>query len=242
MVSMKRIILLAVFLIAFAFASVEAQISQGYEGPPQKVGLIQNNEGAFYGYTLFSPLGSTTTYLIDNDGRCVHSWESDYRPGQSVYLLENGHILRTGSVGPRGNQVFRAGGSGGRVQEFDWDGAIVWDFGYSSDKYLLHHDIEKLPNGNILMIAWERKTADEAIAAGRDPELLTDGELWTDYVIEVKPTGRSGGEIVWEWHVWDHLIQDHDSSRANYGVVAEHPELIDVNYVPPRGPARGGSG
>ncbi len=80
------------------------------------------------------------------------------------------------------------------------------------------------------MIAWEYKTATESIAAGRNPDLLHDGELWPDHIIEVEPTGTSGGDIVWEWHVWDHLIQDYDSTKENYGVVADHPELIDINF------------
>ncbi len=52
-----------------------------------------------------------------------------------------------------------------------------------------------------------------------------------DHIIEVQPTGPTSGTIVWEWHVWDHLIQDYDSSKANYGVVGDHPELVDINYV-----------
>ena len=51
-------------------------------------------------------------------------------------------------------------------------------------------------------------------------------------------TGPTTGRIVWEWHVWDHLIQDHDPAQSNYGVVAAHPELIDVNF-PPFPPAGG---
>jgi len=54
--------------------------------------------------------------------------------------------------------------------------------------------------------------------------------LMPDHVIEVEPTGPTGGDIVWEWHAWDHLIQEYDSSKANYGVVGDHPELIDINY------------
>lgn len=50
-----------------------------------------------------------------------------------------------------------------------------------------------------------------------------------DYVIEVEPTPPVGGNIVWEWHVWDHLIQEHDASKDNYGDPAAHPELVDVN-------------
>jgi len=55
--------------------------------------------------------------------------------------------------------------------------------------------------------------------------------LWPGSVIEVQPTGPTTGEIVWEWHTWDHLVQDHDATMGNYGVVADHPELIDLNYI-----------
>ena len=51
-----------------------------------------------------------------------------------------------------------------------------------------------------------------------------------DSIVEVKPTGKTTGEVVWEWHLWDHLIQDHDSTKANFGDVAAHPELVDVNF------------
>ncbi len=31
--------------------------------------------------------------------------------------------------------------------------------------------------------------------------------------------------------MWDHLAQDFDTEADNYGVVADHPELIDINYA-----------
>jgi len=80
------------------------------------------------------------------------------------------------------------------------------------------------------MIAWETYTRTEAINAGRNPNNFIGDIFMPDHVIEVKPTGPTSGDIVWEWHVWDHLIQDYDSSKVNYGIVANHPELIDINY------------
>ncbi len=177
------------------------------------------------GYYLFSPITSTDTYLMNADGVAVYTWTSDYSPGHSVYLLENGNLLRTGRLS---TGVFDAGGAGGIVQEIAPDSSFVWEYQYASDLVQQHHDIEQLPNGNILMIAWEYKSEAEAIAAGRDPSLLKDGELWPDHIIEVDPTTN---EIVWEWYVWDHLVQDFDPSKENYGVVAEHPELVDLNYT-----------
>ncbi len=172
-----------------------------------------------------------------NEGNFLHSWASGYNPGLSVYLLENGNLLRTASVR---STVFDAGGSGGKVQEIDPDGNVIWDFEHSGDEYLLHHDIELLPSGNVLMIAWEYKSEADAIAAGRNPSLLTDGELWPDKIIEVDPTKTDEDAIVWEWHVWDHLIQDYDDTKPDYGTVASHPELVDLNYSP-SGPGSGGA-
>ena len=185
------------------------------------------------GYNLFAPMRETTTYLIDEAGDTVFTWPSDYRPGNAVYLLENGNLLRTGNTG---SDSFNVGGTGGIVEEIAPDGTVNWSFVYDTTQGRSHHDIEPLPDGNVLMIAWELKTQSEALAAGRNPSLLTDGELWPDTVIEVDPDTST---IVWEWHVWDHLVQDYDPSQANYGVVADHPELIDLNY---RGPGTGPGG
>jgi hypothetical protein len=190
------------------------------------MGLLLRTDYAYEGYTLFAPRYNTSTYLIDINGSVIHSWKSNFTPGLGTYLLENGQLLRAANVN---NSTFmNAGGGGGGVQLFDWNGTLTWDYRYSSSNYCQHHDVEILPNGNVLIIAWEKKTPAEAVAAGSS----RSEEIWPDHIIEVKPEGISGGKIVWEWHVWDHLIQEYDASKANYGVVSQHPELIDINHTP----------
>ena len=191
------------------------------------VGLFLEDDRATEGYTVLPPLFHNSTYLIDNRGKLINSWEHGARPGGATYLLPNGNLLR-GAFTPNSNINF--GGLGGTLEEIAWDGEVVWEFVYSDSLKALHHDYAMLPNGNVLMIAWEFRSLEEAIAAGRDPENLPDAKIWSEQIIEVRPTPPSGGEIVWKWHVWDHLIQDLDSTKANYGVVGEHPELIDLNF------------
>jgi Spy/CpxP family protein refolding chaperone len=197
---------------------------------PPKLGLSINDSRAFQGYTLMAPLNSTRTYLLDMQGKVVRTWESDCSPALCAFLLENGHVLRPGSIGAEA-QVFGPGpGVGGRIQEFTWDGGIVWDFHFYNARQLPHHDITPLPNGNVLLVVADRKTAKEALAAGRRPELTGDSHLLPDSLIEIRPTGRTTGEVVWEWHLWDHVVQDFDKTKPDYGNVAEHPELVDLNY------------
>jgi len=219
--------------IIYFLAIVGALIGQGQE---QTVGLFLNTTAAAPGYTLFAPMSYNVTYLIDNNGELVQSWSSEYRPGLSVYILENGDLLRTRIIQ---GQLFQTGGHGGGVEIIDWDGNLVWEFDYFSDQYWQHHDIESLPNGNVLLIAWEHKADATAIANGRNPNMLAGSQqpfgFWPDHIIEVNPESNS---IAWEWHVWDHLIQDYDSSKVNYGVVSDHPELVNLNY--PSGPNTSG--
>lgn len=202
-------------------------VSQMYVQAQQTVGLFEHDSETFIGYTLFSPSAATETYLIDNCGRLVHSWPGTNRPGSSTYLLENGDILRAVRLS---SSYFAGGGIGGAIERVDWDGNLIWTFEYASMDVHHHHDMALLPNGNVLLIAWELKTQEEALAAGRNPSMLGD-ELWPDHIVEIEPVGTNGGNIVWEWHFWDHLIQDFDPSKANYGVVADHPELVDINYL-----------
>ncbi len=195
---------------------------------PPKLGLQLNDSKAFQGYTLLAPLNSKKSYLIDMEGRVVRAWESKYTAGQEAYFLENGHLLRAATLDNR-ERLFGGAGQGGRVQEFDWDGNIVWDFKFHDEKRVAHHAICRLPNGNVMLIVWEIKTGAEAVAAGRDPSNV-HGPWLADSLVEIKPSGKTTGEVVWEWHAWDHLIQDVDPTKANFGNVGNHPELIDINF------------
>lgn len=195
----------------------------------EKFGVLLNEARAFPGYNLINPSGHSI-YLYDNEGRVVHSWTSEYS-GVVAYLLENGHLFRNAEATNR-NPRFRGPAVGGRLQEFDWDGNLVWDFEYHSDQRLPHHDAIKLPNGNALLICWELIEETEAVARGRRPETIKDSHLQPDCLVEVRPTGPKTGEVVWEWRSWDHLIQDRDRNKPNYGKVPDHPERIDLNYIP----------
>ncbi|MBN2090578.1 aryl-sulfate sulfotransferase [candidate division KSB1 bacterium] len=192
--------------------------------------MVKDDSKVCPGYILFAPKHNTMTYLIDNDGRIIHQWTgSKYEPGQTVYLKENGNLMRACMTkGP----LSTGGGEGGRIEEYDWDGNLVWELDFSTNQYMQHHDFRYLPNGNIIILAVEPKTYNEVIAAGFNPSLLHPDVqkkgMLPDFVAEVKPIYPSGGQIVWEWHVWDHLVQDYDATKSNYGKVAEHPELVNT--------------
>ena len=92
-----------------------------------------------------------------------------------------------------------------------------------------HHDVVKLENGNILAIVWENVSTQQAIWLGRNPEHVAEnGNFWFDGIVEVNPMTA---EIVWEWSMRYHLIQDFDAGKPNFGVVADHPELLDINAI-----------
>jgi hypothetical protein len=189
-------------LCSFVIANGQGNRNDGDFGSIERqIGLILNTPQAYEGYTLFAPKHYTRTYLMDNQGQIINTWDSPYEPGQSVYLLPNGQLLHCSFIKGSGGT---GGGEGGRIEEYDWDGNLVWEMDYHSRDYGTHHDIEPLPNGNILALVVERKSLQECLDAGFTEQSLRDRELLPDYVIEIEPTYPRGGSIVWEWHVWDH--------------------------------------
>ena len=93
-----------------------------------------------------------------------------------------------------------------------------------------NHDIEPLPNGNVLIIAWERLYSGEWQSLGVDGVNNSLNQMWSSAILEIEPNLDTGGaEIVWEWYLKNHLIQDIDSSLDNYGIISDHPELMDAN-------------
>ncbi len=172
-----------------------------------------NNEGHF----LYSPIYGTTTYLINETGVVNHTWQSDHYPNLDSYMLDNGSILLAISSG------------NGGVQKIAYDGTILWEYHYTGDGGYASHDVAPLPNGDVIMIIQEIKSRPQAIQAGRNPNTFGN-DFRPDCLIQVHQTGPTSGDIVWEWQAWDHLIQDFDVDKDNYGTISESPGLIDINF------------
>ncbi|APZ95052.1 aryl-sulfate sulfotransferase [Fuerstiella marisgermanici] len=203
-------------------------LPKGRKFPP--FGVFHTSDEVSPGHVLIAPLSSGFTYLLDNDGKIVHQWEANCRPGQSAYLLEDGSLLRAGKVDNFG-QFPATTGSGGRIQKYDWDGHLTWDFVSSSAYRMSHHDIEPMPNGNVLCIVWESYLREVAEQAGRNPDRLVGDVLWFEAIFELKPKGLDEAEIVWKWSLRDHVVQNFDETKDNFGQPSEHPELADINYM-----------
>lgn len=189
-------------------------------------GLTITTDGLAEGYVLFAVPNSASVYLINRKGEVVHEWKGNYGV-LNAYLQDDGSLVQNAS--DPDFPVFAAGGECGRLQKITWDSKILWDFEYADEHAHVHHDFNVMPNGHILAIAWEAKTAQEVLAAGRNPKLIPKAGLWPDKIIEIEPIDETHGKIVWEWHIWDHLIQDYDNKKANYGNPTDHPELMDIN-------------
>jgi len=185
------------------------------------VGLFTNETTSQNGYTLFS--NSKSTFLIDNCGDQVLHWESEYRPGSAVYLLPDGNLLRTNRI--TGN--FVAGGVGGGFEILNENSEILWSYIIADEFQHAHHDIEILPNGNFLVIVWDLITELESIQLGRSDIV----EVWSEKILEIEPVGTNEANIVWEWKLRDHLVQDVNEQAMNYGIISEHPEKVDFNYL-----------
>tara|TARA_B110000438_G_scaffold234115_1_gene230422 strand:+ start:332 stop:1933 length:1602 start_codon:yes stop_codon:yes gene_type:complete len=184
---------------------------------------------SFNGFALYNAQGSSTTYLIDENQNIAHTWTMPTECNYTVQLKDNGNIVRgTKNNTQTGGTNNSLGGAAdaGRVQEIDPLGNVVMDFIYSSSSVLSHHDLT-LIGDNILLTAWEVKTSLEINNAGGS----VTSDKWPTHFVEIASDGNGGGQIVWEWHIWDHMIQDVDSNLPNYGVVSENPHLIDINMI-----------
>ena len=187
---------------------------------------VCTNAQTYGGYTLYSPQGGSAAYLLDMSGNTYHTWtfSASQKNNYSVYLLPGDTLLR--SVARTGNS-FTGGPISGEVQKMDWNGNITWDFVYSTTQYCPHHDICGMPNGNVLLISYELKAATDATLAGCSQSIV----MWPDKIVEIQPVGATGGNVVWEWHAWDHLCQNYDSTKNNYvSSIIAHPELLNINY------------
>ncbi|WP_299005894.1 aryl-sulfate sulfotransferase [uncultured Shewanella sp.] len=203
-------------------------------------------------YVLYSPLSSTSTYLVDTDNNKKYEWTSDYIPGQVTYLDSEGYLVRTGydadNIETNNNSFYQTQPGfnfGGVVQRSHIDAdtgetVIDWTLNYQDDlggdynAEMPHHDIAIMPNGHILMLVWIRMSYDEAVQAGRNPdEINKDDGILSERIIEVEQNEDGSWNTVWQWNAWDHLVQNQDPDQNNYTdeAILNSPEKLDVNYI-----------
>jgi len=210
---MKRILLISIFILAYSLPHYAQQT----------MGLFFNDDKSMNGYTLFS--NNQFTYLIDNCGFVVNTWESEYKTINGLFITPDGKLIRQGTFP---NSV-SAGGAGGIIERYDWFGNLEWSYRIADNIFISHHDMTLMPNGNILLMVWENISQSQADEEGR----IAIGGILNEQIWEIKPMPNDEIQIVWKWSALDHVIQDADPTKSNFGNVSQHPELIDINYTTP---------
>jgi len=167
--------------------------------------------------------GQATAYIVNKEGEKLHTWTLANRLGNDFELLDDGRALGVFKVD---NPPFSFGGGAGSAKIVNPDSSIDWEYILADDNFIIHHDVEMLPNGNILMMVWERIDVTTAQQAG----INTMIDIFPEKLIEVNPTND---QIVWEWRAWDHVVQDTDANLPNFGVISDMPQRIDHNYNTP---------
>ena len=162
------------------------------------IGLTYRDAAAaFGGYTLFATARGHHALLLDEVGRIVHSW---FHPEgiQHLRILGSGNLLVHTLPPENAEGAELIGGSAGALLELDWESRVVWEY---RDRFL-HHDFQRLPNGNHLVIAWDKLPADrKARILGGHAHADDPQWMWADVIKEITPDGR----VAREWRSWDHL-------------------------------------
>jgi len=182
---------------------------------------IYDEEKISMDYVLAIENGSKNAYLLNKQGNKIKEWSFEDNLGNDLEILPDGRLLGMFKVD---NPIFSFGGYGGIVKILNNEGEVEWEFEYASENYIAHHDVEMLPNGNVIFLVWEKIDMETLEGLG----IQSDVEIYPESLIEVNPTTN---QIVWEWHSIDHMIQDVSPSASNYGNISQNPQLINFNYL-----------
>jgi len=173
-------------------------------------GIQLNTESAQPGYVLFET-NFNGTFLVDNCGNVVNDWSVGNSNNHSK-LLPNGNLLYQNN-----STVF----------ERSWDNVTLNQVSIPFGSLELEYEVIKLPNNNYLCVGRRFFNTNDFTNLGFETGGINNPTR-IDVVVELDV---NTGEIVWEWNIKDHVIQERDPSQNNYGVIADHPELLDMDAL-----------
>ncbi len=166
--------------------------------------------------------GGNHSFILNKSGERMWSWEFNESLGNDLKLLPSAHVL--GMFNYEESPIKFGGGYAGLTQIIDFNDSITWEFKYASKNFLSHHESVFLPNGDLLMLSWERVSEKESLMHGVNME----GDIFPEKIIQIDTATK---EIVWQWRSWDHIVQDYDASKLSYGNILQNKQLIDINYA-----------
>lgn len=108
-----------------------------------------------------------------------------------------------------GTVLFQQNGSNFIIDEF---GSVVAQFDPEKAGHLFHHDVVRLPNGNILAMGFSFQDVDYG---GSEGVLHVAGDSLTEFAPD--------GEVVWRWDTFDHM----DPQRRREGFDTVFPPIYD---------------
>lgn len=172
------------------------------------------------GYILAIENGGTTCYLIDHEGNKLKTWTFTDALGQDVELLPDGTLM---GLFKKADATIGFGGQSGLIRQIDQNNNVIWEYVLSSDTEITHHDLEVLPNGNVLVLVWERITNAEAQEQG----FQMTSDVFPEKLVEINPATDA---IVWEWRSWEHIVQNVNPDVDTFGDPETNKHKINILY------------
>jgi hypothetical protein len=177
-----------------------------------------------------------TTVAVATNKSVINSWSHPQcAPGTFAYLQPDASIILPCQSDSGGVHIIR----------LSWNGSTLWDWSFDPKKgstglpgesgrsWSQTHDIEVMPNGNILILAQEVYNASELVAMGRDPKKLDETTADVPVIYEIVPTGPTNATFVWRWRWVDRFAQNRTNSgtaaRLYVPDISAVPERIDLN-------------
>lgn len=212
------------------------------EFPPIEV-LVSTPEKMEPGVTLFNPrrrkvgrgqeiadynaaYGMLTA--LDADGEVVWYYRapsrvSDFekvRNGNIIYCTADFRLIEIDWLGNTINQWYAKRRPGGPP-----------DSGIPVDVDTFHHEIDELPNGNIIVLSSEWKEIDDYYTSEYDANAPRKRQkVMGDVIVEFD---RETGEVVWEWHAFDHMdpFRIGYETFSDYWVRRGYPDTVDWSHA-----------
>jgi len=186
--------------------------------------LFDDPQRSTPGYILLCPVDGDRAMLLRPDGSLAQSWQTGRGMTNWSYLLPNGNLFRNERCENRQGVALTVSG---RLSEYAPDGTLLW----RHDDPFQHHDARRLADGAVYAAFTDIPADVKAGIRGGLAGTQTPGGPFGEVIRQVD----DAGQVQWEWHFTDHLMDRFalypNSNKWSYGHTNTVCPLIDGTYL-----------